>query len=116
ATLFPYTTLFRSFGISNDLVVFTASSRVQLFYKYNHSTQPLCSDHITSPLRSYRLICPSSSHWYSRLMVSSTCTSPLASKQLVPAVPHKSPNQNRAIYTPDVTYTVTRFLVDFFFP
>ncbi|MDE3046568.1 MAG: hypothetical protein KGJ02_08015 [Verrucomicrobiota bacterium] len=38
----------RCFGISNDLVVFTASSRFQLFYKYNHSTQPLCSDRITS--------------------------------------------------------------------
>lgn len=34
--------------------------------------------------------------------------------QLVPAVPHKSPNQNRATYTPDVIYTITRFPVDFF--
>jgi hypothetical protein len=36
----------------------------------------------------------------------------LSIEKLVPAVPHESLKQNRAAYTPDVTYAVIRFPVD----
>src|SRR3954464_3942339 len=50
--------------------------------------------------RSYGLVRPRAPHWYARLVVVATWTSPLASERQVPAGPHESPDQTRASSTP----------------
>ena len=70
----------------------------------NGLTQPLCSSRITSLHRSNELVRPTTMHRYSRLVVSSTCASPLPSWWLVPPVPHESPNQIRASSTPTAAH------------
>ncbi len=42
------------------------------------------------------------------LEVSASCTSPLTSRRLVPAVPYESPDQTHATYTPDTAHTVNQ--------
>src|SRR3954462_11100344 len=66
----------------------------------NRLAQPLCSSRITGLPRSYGLVRPCAPPWYARLVVVATWTSPLASERQVPAVPHESPDQTRASYTP----------------
>ena len=71
--------------------------------------RPLCSSRITSLHRSYRSVRPSAPHRYSRLAVVSAWASPLASERLVPAVPHESPDQVHASYTPAAACPIIRF-------
>ena len=72
-------------------------------------TQPLCSSRITGLHRSYGLVRPSALHRYARLVVSATCASPFTSERLFPAVPHESPGQIHASYTPAAACPVTRY-------
>jgi len=46
-------------------------------------------------------------------LVFHTCAFPLTSPSKVPAVPHKSPNQDHATSTPDTAWPVNRFPPDF---
>lgn len=70
----------------------------QLDSKCGDLTRPLCSGCITSLHRSYWAVRPSVPLQYARLTVYAACASPLASKRLVPAVPHKSTDQSQAPY------------------
>jgi hypothetical protein len=76
-------------------------------------TQPLCSSRITGLLRSYWLVRPSASLRASRLMVFLHLCFSLDIETLVPVVPHESPDQVHAPYTPAVTRPVTKFLANF---
>jgi hypothetical protein len=78
--------------------------------EYNRLTRPLCSSRITSLLRSYGSVRPSARPRYACLVVAATCAPPLASERLVPAVPHESPDQMHASYTPVAACPVTRSL------
>src|SRR3954451_13567977 len=82
--------------MSNGFVAAKVSSCCQLDVEDNRLAQPLCSGRITGLHRSYELVRPCAPHWYARLVVIATGTSPLASERQVPAVPHESPNQTRA--------------------
>lgn len=77
-------------------------------------TQPLCSSRITGLLRSYWLVRPSASLRASRLMVSLHLCFSLDIETLVPVVPHESPDQVHAPYTPAVTRPVTKFPANFY--
>jgi len=84
------------------------SSCCQLNSKYGGLTRPLCSSRITGLHCSYRTVRPSAPLRYSRLTVDAACASPLASERLVPAVPHESPDQSHAPYTPVAAYPVAK--------
>src|SRR5208282_1988652 len=58
--------------------------------------------------RSYGSVRPSAPHRYARLVASTTCTSPLALKRLVPAVPFESLCQIHAPFTPVAACPVFR--------
>ena len=102
----------RVFGMSNGFVAAKVSSCCQLDVEDNRLAQPLCSGRITSLHRSYELVRPRAPHWYARLVVVATCTSPLASERQVPAVPHESPDQTRASSTPVAIRPVSRCPAD----
>jgi hypothetical protein len=84
----------------------SVSSCCQLNSAYNRLTRPLCSGRITSLPRSYGSVRPRAPLRYARLVVIATCASPLTSERRVPAVPHESLNQGRALYTPVATRPV----------
>jgi hypothetical protein len=84
------------------------SSCCQLHAAYTRLTRPLCSSRITSLLRSYGSLRPSARHRDARLVVAAPGASPLASERLVPAVPHESPDQMHAAYTPAAACPVPR--------
>src|SRR3954447_5212908 len=86
--------------MSNGFVAAKVSSCCQLDVEDNRLAQPLCSGRITGLHRSYELVRPRAPHWYARLVVVATWTSPLASERQGPAVPHESPDQTRASSTP----------------
>src|SRR3954463_7667816 len=69
--------------MSNGFVAAKVSSCCQLDVEDNRLAQPLCSGRITGLHRSYGLVRPCAPHWYARLVVVATWTSPLAS-----ALPH----------------------------
>ena len=102
----------RVFGMSNGFVAAKVSSCCQLDVEDNRLAQPLCSGRITGLPRSYGLVRPRAPHWYARLVVVATWTSPLASERQVPAVPHESPDQTRASYTPVAIRPVSRCPAD----
>src|SRR3954468_9010470 len=85
--------------MSNGFVAAKVSSCCQLDVEDNRLAQPLCSGRITGLHRSYGLVRPRAPHWYARLVVVATWTSPLASERQVPAVQHESQEQTRASYT-----------------
>src|SRR3954454_15047883 len=89
-----------SFGMSNGFVAAKVSSCCQLDVDDSRLAQPLCSGRMTGLPRSYGLVRPCAPPWYARLVVVATWTSPLASEQQGPAVPHESPDQTRASSTP----------------
>src|SRR5215208_6441565 len=99
--------------MSNGFVAAKVSSCCQLDVEDNRLAQPLCSGRITGLHRSYGLVRPCAPHWYARLVVVATWTSPLASERQVPAVPHESPDQTRASYTPVAIRPVSRWPSDF---
>src|SRR3954447_23811650 len=101
-----------SFGMSNGFVAAKVSSCCQLDVDDNRLAQPLCSGRITGLPRSYGLVRPCAPHWYARLVVVATWTSPLASERQVPAVPHESPDQTRASSTPVAIRPVSRCPAD----
>src|SRR3954465_29398 len=86
--------------MSNGFVAAKVSSCCQLDVDDNRLAQPLCSGRMTGLHRSYGLVRPCAPHWYARLVVVASWTSPLASERQGPAVPHESPDQTRASYTP----------------
>ena len=88
------------------------TSCLQLNPNHGCLTRPLCSSRITSLHRSYGAVRPSAPIRYSRLAVDAACASPLASERLVPAVPHESPDQIHASYTPVAVCPVVRHLTD----
>jgi hypothetical protein len=88
------------------------SSCCQLDSKCNRLTRPLCSNGITRSHRSYRTVRPSVPLWPFRLVACTTCTFTLTSERLVPAVPHKSPDQTHASFTPVAVCPVVRFPAD----
>src|SRR4051795_9796331 len=98
--------------MSNGFVAAKVSSCCQLDVEDNRLAQPLCSGRITGLHRSYELVRPCAPHWYARLVVVATWTSPLASERQVPAVPHESPDQTRASYTPVAIRPVSRCPAD----
>src|SRR6185369_7754952 len=102
----------RVFGMSNGFVAAKVSSCCQLDVEDNRLAQPLCSGRITGLPRSYELVRPCAPHWYARLVVVATWTSPLASERQVPAVPHESPDQTRASSTPVAIRPVPRCPAD----
>src|SRR3954452_15510572 len=102
----------RVFGMSNGFVAAKVSSCCQLDVDDNRLAQPLCSGRMTGLHRSYGLVRPCAPHWYARLVVVATWTSPLASERQVPAVPHESPDQTRASYTPVAIRPVSRCPAD----
>jgi hypothetical protein len=99
-------------GMSNGFVAAKVSSCCQLDVEDNRLAQPLCSGRITGLPRSYGLVRPCAPHWYARLVVVATWTSPLASERQVPAVPHESPDQARASSTPVAIRPVSRCPAD----
>src|SRR4051812_35522022 len=72
--------------MSNGFVAAKVSSCCQLDVEDNRLAQPLCSGRITGRPRSYGLVRPCAPHWYARLVVVATWTSPLSSERQVPAV------------------------------
>src|SRR5829696_574705 len=94
--------------MSNGFVAAKVSSCCQLDVEDNRLAQPLCSSRITGLPSSYGLVRPCAPHWYARLVVVATWTSPLASERQVPAVPHESPDQTRASSTPVAIRPVSR--------
>ncbi len=90
------------------------SSRVSSCRQLNANdgglTRPLCSGRITGHRRSYRTVRPRAPHRYARLAVVAAWASPLASERQVPAVPHESPDQLHASYTPVAARPVIRRL------
>ena len=90
----------------------SVSSCCQLDAKCSRLTRPLRSSRITGLHRSYWSIRPSAALRYSRLAVVPACASPLASEFLVPVVPHKSPDQLHAPYTPAAACPVTKTPAD----
>jgi len=99
-------------GMSNGFVAAKVSSCCQLDVDDNRLAQPLCSSRMTSLPRSYGLVRPCAPHWYARLVVVATWTSPLTSERQVPAVPHESPDQTRASSTPVAIRPVPRCPAD----
>ena len=84
----------------------------QLNAKRDGLTRPLCSSRITGLHCSYWSVRPSVPLRYACLAVDAACASPLASERLVPAVPHESPDQIHASYTPVAVCPVVRHLTD----
>jgi hypothetical protein len=87
-------------------------ARWPLDAKRSGLTRPLCSGRITGLHRSYGSVRPSVPHRYARLAVNAACASPLASERLVPAVPHESPDQVHAPYTPVAGHPVAKYPAD----
>ena len=102
----------RSHQAAYGFVAAKVSSCCQLDVEDNRLAQPLCSGRITGLHRSYGLVRPCAPHRYARLVVVATWTSPLASERQVPAVPHESPDQTRASYTPVAIRPVPRCPAD----
>src|SRR3954452_512782 len=102
----------RSHQAAYGFVAAKVSSCCQLDVDDNRLAQPLCSGRMTGRPRSYGLVRPCAPHWYARLVVVATWTSPLASERQVPAVPHESPDQTRASYTPAAIRPVSRYPAD----
>src|SRR4051794_3064471 len=101
-----------SLSAFEGFVAVKVSSCCQLDVEDNRLAQPLCSGRMTGLPRSYGLVRPCAPHWYARLVVVATWTSPLASERQVPAVPHESPDQTRASYTPVAIRPVSRCPAD----
>src|SRR4029450_14128041 len=98
--------------MSNGFVAAKVSSCCQLDVEDNRLAQPLCSGRMTSLPRSYGLVRPRAPHWYARLVVVATWTSPWAPERQVPAVPQESPDQTRASDTPGAIRPVSRCPTD----
>ena len=87
----------------------TASSRCQLSGDAATRSDPFAPVPLQNLHRYYGSVRPSASLRYSSpLGFFATCASPLASKRLVPAVPHESLRQIHAPYTPVAACPVIR--------
>src|SRR4051812_47501407 len=102
----------RSHQAAYGFVAAKVSSCCQLDVEDNRLAQPLCSGRMTGLHRSYELVRPCAPHWYARLVVVATWTSPLTSERQGPAVPHESPDQTRASSTPVAIRPVSRCPAD----